>query len=54
MRSIEHRAPSAPPDNPPRKGHPARYRFIRLRRGGIVGVSRVGGLAQELPRGGGR
>jgi hypothetical protein len=52
MRSIEHRALSAPVHNTPRTGRPARYRFAELCPGGTVCFSRVGMLPLECLGGG--
>jgi hypothetical protein len=54
MRSIEHRAPSAPVRNTPRTGLPARYRFALLILDGTACASRVGMLPLEFTCGGGR
>jgi hypothetical protein len=54
MRSIEHRALSAPAPTTPRKGHPVPYRFAQLMPGDTACVSWVGVLPLERPRGGGR
>ena len=48
MRSIEHRALSAPVHNTPRTGPPACYRFTLLFPGDTAYASRVGVLALEL------
>jgi len=54
MRSIEHRALSAPAPATPRMGHPVPYRFARLFPGDTACASRVGRVALERLGGGGR